>query len=771
MRILKITAWIIGGVVALLAVGITLVVLFFNPNNYKADIEELVTKKTGRDFKLNGDLKLSVFPWLAVQVGPTTLGNAPGYGDTPMVAINGARLGVRLLPLLHSKVEIDAVELDTPRFVLIQNADGSNNWADLVKQNDAQKDADESSSGKLNASVASISIKNGSLSYDDRKAQVLTSLHDFNLSTGELQSGKPVDLKSDFTLERGKDLQLNTKLSATITADMEASRYELSKPDITVVLTGAGYAKDGAPVHVTAGHIVADLGKQTAQIDALKVDTKGYVFGADKQSTLDAQLAANITAQLDAKRYQLDKPEITLLVKGAGYPKDGLPVQIKTNTIVADLTAQTADIAALAMNAAGANITGDIKAAQIIDAPHLTGNIKLTQISLRDIAPKFGVTLPVTADPKTLQRFSFEGALDATTKAFSITNMVMHLDDSTMTGSAGIADFASKAMRFNLVLDRINVDRYLPPTAPEAASSKSATSTETAPTPIPVDTIRGLNMRGALAINDVTFKNMQLSKVSASIDAANGKLQLDPMQASLYEGKYHGNVVIDAAGKLPHLSLDQHLEGINFAPILEALYKTKRLSGRGTLNMKLAGVGTDTDAIKKTANGTLDFNVANGTLNGFDLWYEIRRARAVLKQQAIPARAAGPEQTAFTKLQGTATVTNGVLNNKDLLAAMQYLKVTGQGSIDMTSNAIDYHLDAAVLKIPSEDKMAESTQDIVGLTVPVKVSGTIADPKVRPDVEGLLKERAKQEIDKQKDKLIDKAKEKLGDKLKGLLGG
>jgi AsmA protein len=165
MRILKITAWLVGSLVALLAVGITLIVLFFDPNDYKGEIEQLVTKQTGRSFKLDGDLKLSVFPWLAVQVGPAALGNAPGYGDAPMVAINGARLGVRLLPLLHSKVEIDAVELDTPRFVLIANADGSNNWADLAKSDADKKDA-ESGSSKLNASVASLTIKNGSLSYE-----------------------------------------------------------------------------------------------------------------------------------------------------------------------------------------------------------------------------------------------------------------------------------------------------------------------------------------------------------------------------------------------------------------------------------------------------------------------------------------------------------------------------------------------------------------------------------------------------------------------------
>jgi AsmA protein len=76
-----------------------------------------------------------------------------------------------------------------------------------------------------------------------------------------------------------------------------------------------------------------------------------------------------------------------------------------------------------------------------------------------------------------------------------------------------------------------------------------------------------------------------------------------------------------------------------------------------------------------------------------------------------------------------------------------------------------------VLKIPAEDKLAESTQDIAGLTVPVKITGTIADPKVRPDVEGLIKEKAKQRIDEEKEKVIEKAKEKLQDKLKGLFGG
>ncbi len=59
-------------------------------------------------------------------------------------------------------------------------------------------------------------------------------------------------------------------------------------------------------------------------------------------------------------------------------------------------------------------------------------------------------------------------------------------------------------------------------------------------------------------------------------------------------------------------------------------------------------------------------------------------------------------------------------------------------------------------------------------SIPVKISGTLTDPKIRPDLTGIAKAQVqkvlddhKEEIDKVKDKAVDKAK----DKLKDLLGG
>jgi AsmA protein len=106
---------------------------------------------------------------------------------------------------------------------------------------------------------------------------------------------------------------------------------------------------------------------------------------------------------------------------------------------------------------------------------------------------------------------------------------------------------------------------------------------------------------------------------------------------------------------------------------------------------------------------------------------------------------------------------DGVLTNNDLNVAMQYLTVTGQGVVDIPKNALDYKLVATVLKIPREGSATAQEQDLVDAEIPVKVTGALTDPKVRPDIEGYLKGKVQETLDKEKTKLEEKVKDKLKD--------
>jgi AsmA protein len=149
-----------------------------------------------------------------------------------------------------------------------------------------------------------------------------------------------------------------------------------------------------------------------------------------------------------------------------------------------------------------------------------------------------------------------------------------------------------------------------------------------------------------------------------------------------------------------------------------------------------------------------------------DLWYEIRRARALIKQQAVPEPTGAP-RTQFSAIQGSGAVHDGVLSNQDLVVAMQYLKVVGKGTVDLVKSTLDYRFNARVLRIPPEGTEGSEMQDLVDAEIPITAKGPLASPKVRPDIEGYLKARGKEDVKKETDKL----KKKLGNKLQDLIRG
>ena len=69
MRIVRYALLGLGGVLLLLVAVALYLVLFFDPNAHKADLQRLVLEQTGRELALPGELKLKVFPWVAIETG------------------------------------------------------------------------------------------------------------------------------------------------------------------------------------------------------------------------------------------------------------------------------------------------------------------------------------------------------------------------------------------------------------------------------------------------------------------------------------------------------------------------------------------------------------------------------------------------------------------------------------------------------------------------------------------------------------------------------
>jgi AsmA protein len=681
MRALKIVGWSLLGLAGLFVLAMLLVAWLVDPNDYKDEVAAAVKQETGRDLELEGDLHLSVFPWLALELGPARLGNPQGFGPGPFVAVQKADVGVKLFPLLRGALEVRRLELEGLQLNLVKNAQGRTNWEDLTEPKpDAAAEPAETGGGTL-PDIAGLSIKDSALDYRDLSTSAHWRLRDLNVDTGRLHEGDPFDVDMAFVLDQGeKSAATALKLKSEVTLDTKAERYTFRDLD------------------------------------------------------LDATMKAAEEGQKDRR------------------------VTFKVPALETDLSQQTLAAPQFVLQVAGAELSGTLSGTQIVDAPAFTGSLALKPVSPRDLMRELEAEVPKTTDPRALSTLAFESKLKATEKSVDLEDLKLTLDDSKLTGRLGVEDFDTKAIRFDLTVDQIDVDRYL---EPEEKEEKTAEE----PVELPVKDLEALNARGTLAIGALKLAGIKMSAVKVSLDAKDGLTRINPAQAKLYGGAYRGNVVIDSRSDVPKWSMEEKVSGVDVAGLFGDLFDIKRLTGKATANAVVAARGSSNEAMMRSLDGRVDFEVANGAIEGKDLWYELRRARAAWKREAAPAQA-DTGRTTFKSLKGTANITDGVLNNQDFAMEMDYLKVNGSGTLDLVSQKLDYKLQTNLYQIPPEDAGPEM-KDLKAAEIPVRVSGTLADMKIRPDFDALVKAETKQKVDEKTKELTDKLKDKLGKWLGG----
>ena len=288
--------------------------------------------------------------------------------------------------------------------------------------------------------------------------------------------------------------------------------------------------------------------------------------------------------------------------------------------------------------------------------------------------------------------------------------------------------------------------------APSDAAPEEDTG-DTVPVEIPADLIRPLNARGEFRIALASLGAMHFENVVLGLNAANGRLRLNPITSDLFGGRYNGDVTINAAQSVPVLAVDEKIENVNLAELGKAMFDKENITGTINGAFKLSGRGNDMASVQQSLAGNMSFELSDGAYEGTDIWYELRRARALLKGKTPPTPEL-PARTRFSSVSATGVVTDGIMRNNDLAAELPFMRLTGGGTVDLPAATLDYNLTARVLERPDgiEGVTEEELEDFTEAVIPLKITGPLASPSVKPDIEKLLKKQVEKEI---KDKLLD----------------
>jgi AsmA protein len=150
----------------------------------------------------------------------------------------------------------------------------------------------------------------------------------------------------------------------------------------------------------------------------------------------------------------------------------------------------------------------------------------------------------------------------------------------------------------------------------------------------------------------------------------------------------------------------------------------------------------------------MSFELKDGAFEGTDIWYELRRARALLKSEEAPAPSL-PPRTSFSSVSASGVVTDGVMRNDDLAAELPFMRLTGSGNVDLPAATVNYSLIARVLERPDglQGVSEEELDDFTEAVIPLKITGPISSPSVKPDIEKLVRKQVEKEL---KDRLFDR---------------
>ena len=646
-KLIKIVAGIVVVVIVLAAGLIAFVAMTFDPNEHKEEIVDVVKESTGRDLKIEGDIELTVFPWLGVTTGAVELSNASGFTPDVFARTEKVSVRVKLMPLLSSSVEMDTVSVHGLTLNLAKDKEGNTNWDDLTDADEEQPAEVREGSGIAALAIGGLGISNANISWSDAMAGQAIQISDLNAKTGSVSPGKPVELGVEFDLAGGADnLAGHFKLSGEVNMDPDAGKLDGSGLKLEANLTG-----DSLP----GGKAVVSLGADVA----------------------------------------------------------------------VDMSEKTAVLENLSVSVLGLEAAGNLAVSDYDTNPQIAGQLSVEPFDPKAMMKKLGAGVIETAERKAMTVLGLETTIGGSAQALALDPLKVVLDDSTLTGSLT----AGAAMRFDLSLDAIDADRYLPPAA-EGDTASAGGAGE-----LPMETLRALDVDGQVKIGKLKIMNLNATDISVTVKAKDGVIAVAPISAKLYDGAYSGNIGLDASASQPKLTVSEKLSGVQAGPLLLDLQGEDRLTGSGDVEAKLSAVGVNAAAMKKTLNGTASFAFTDGAINGINIAETIRNAKAkVLGGSASSSDA--PKKTDFSELTGSFLVKDGFVTNDDLSAKSPLLRIEGEGNVDLAKESIDYRATATVVAT-TQGQGGDDLTDLAGIPIPIKIGGTFSEPSYGLDFEAL----------------------------------
>lgn len=809
------------GIVALLIValvGIAIFLLTFNPNTYKTNLQNYVQERYQRTLAIKGDIELSLFPRIGLAVKDVSLSER-NSGET-FVSMESARLAVAVWPLLSDRLVVDHVSVSGFRAWVKRDQNGQFNFSDLLASDPVSAAAAtqvasaapvpvaayaqvNAPATALHVDIAGLELANGEVHFYDNPTGYSARLVRLNVSTGRITADQPFDatlkghLYGDFP---SADASLNAQ--AIVKFNPVSGVYSAQKLSVQLAgkldkLTADNLALRGSELAYNA---------QSGMLDASGVElvAQGQVGGATPITGLDTRLAVP-RLRFDRSRFEFRGERLAYRAK-AVLGED--PVEIALDAPSLSISPDTAE---------GDPVSGTVKLGKdknivgvALTASGLSGNaldLRLKELKLETNVKEGDRLVRVNlTSPARWETFRDRGGLSAIkgdlhiedpalpTGSFSapfIGSVQTDLREDTLASQINAVlngsnleinlkatELAVPRLTLSLNTEKLDLDQLFPPAPRKPAAPAKGTVAESTPAPkgqkavekpspevkpIDLSFLNALDVTANVNVGDLKVQNLRASGFKAGVRAVKGVLTVNGIQASAYGGSLNGSLQADASNAL---AADLALKGVALDPLLTDLTGESRITGKGSVTVKLNTAGKTVPALQSGLNGTVVANVRDGAIKGINVAQTLREVsdsvRNMLSGQmpSVVTEFDPSRQTDFSALDLDVSFQKGQGTVRKARLTAPLLRVTEgkPASIDLVNQQLDLMLNVNVVNT-STGQGGKELDILRGVTVPIRISGPFQQPGYQVQWKEISSKAVKQAV---QDGLVDLLSNKLG---------
>ena len=524
------------------------------------------------------------------------------------------------------------------------------------------------------------------------------------------------------------------------------------------------------------------------------LDIRFRVETSQPQFAVDGSIKARIQANQELNEFAVSGLNAVFDMSGEPFGGESVTAEL-AGSLAANLENETASLSDFSASLANLSLNTNLNVKGFGDKPALDGRIEISEFSLKELLNNLGQPAIETTDPEVLKAIALSTNLGGEPGVVALSDLVITLDDTRFNGG-GSYNLATGGLVFDLEGDKLNADRYLPPSAEGDSQgvgngdtqTDSNTQTAGASQPetdlLPLETLRTLLLDIDFGLGELIVSNLTINDIAASTTAKDGLLQVDEFSGKLYYGSFGANATIDARTDNPKWRIRSDVTNVQTLPLLTDLAEVDMLSGGANLKVAVDTTGNRISALRENANGEISFNLAEGEFRQMNLTRMACQGIALANQESLTTTDWGTT-TPFNDMRGTLKIDGNTLNNTDLVAALAGMRLEGNGTVDLEQTDLDYELSLRIVGEIHRDEACRVTEYVENVVIPVECRGNFAeDPAGLCSFDGsrfrdtlkdiaanAAKAKAREEVDRAKEKAEEKVQEKLKEKLGEDAGG